>query len=58
LSIHADEDLPGLDALTFLDQDFLDDAGVGGLDDLDVGLRNEPAFGTGDDVQFAEGSPD
>ena len=39
-------------------ENFLHDAGVCRLDDLQVALRNQLAFGHGDDVQPADQSPD
>jgi hypothetical protein len=44
--------------LAFFHEDIADDALFGGLDDLEVALREEFAFGAGDDIQLAEDSPD
>ncbi|KFB73757.1 MAG: hypothetical protein AW09_000983 [Candidatus Accumulibacter phosphatis] len=55
--VHAHQHLPGTNGFSFADQNLLDDAGFGRLYDLQVALRDQFAFGNGDDVELAEQRP-
>jgi hypothetical protein len=57
LRIHAQEHLPGAHVLTLSHQNLLDDAGIGGLDQLQIGLGHEPALSAHHDVQVSERCP-
>ena len=57
ISIHAQQDLAGGDGVAFLDQYFLHHAGLGGLHDLEIGLRYQFAISHGDDVEPTEEHP-
>jgi hypothetical protein len=56
--VHAHERLPRMDSLAFAHQDFLDDARFGRLDDLEIALRHELAFGHRDDIQLPDQGPE
>ncbi len=56
--VEPHKDLPGFDVLAFADQNLADKALLKGLDDLEVGLGDEFAFGGGNDVKFAERGPE
>ena len=49
--------MPGLDGIAFLDEQFPQHAPFRWLHDLDVALRDKPAFRHGNDIKLSEHSP-